>query len=268
MPDPMTESAPTTLACRQADISIASISVVQKLNVELRSGEFWALLGPNGSGKTTLLNSLAALRPLDAGRVELDGADIHTLPRRQLARQLGMLQQHSNYYFDSSVIQAALTGRHPHLGLWGRESRADYDLAAEALRKVDLEGFDQRAVTNLSGGESRRLAFASLLVQQTPVMLLDEPSNHLDLRHQVSIMQMVHQHSVQRGGIALAAMHDINLAMAFCSHVMLLLGNGEWRAGPVSEILTAVNLEQTFSCPIDTVRGKEGLRFYPLVGQG
>ncbi len=262
----MTETLPTILVCRQTDISIAAISVVKNLDVELRSGEFWALLGPNGSGKTTLLNSLAALRPIDAGRVELDGADIHTLPRRQLARKLGMLQQHSNYYFDSSVIQAALTGRHPHLGLWGRESPADYELATEALRKVDLEGFDQRAVTNLSGGESRRLAFASLLVQQTPVMLLDEPSNHLDLRHQVSIMQMVHEHSVQRGGIALAAMHDINLAMAFCSHVMLLLGNGEWRAGPVREVLTAANLERTFSCPIDTVRGKEGLRFYPLTG--
>lgn len=260
----MTPFASPGLACRQVDVSIAAIAVVQGLNLELRPGEFWALLGPNGSGKTTFLNSLAALRPVDAGQVALDGTDIHTMPRRQLARQLGMLQQHSSYYFDASVIQAALTGRHPHLGWWGRESPADFELAAQALRNVDLEGLEQRVVTSLSGGEARRLAFASLLVQQTPIMLLDEPSNHLDLRHQVSIMHLIRHHCRQLDGIALAALHDINLAMAWCSHALLLLGKGAWLAGPVAEILTVENLERTFSCRVEAVQGKEGLRFYPL----
>jgi iron complex transport system ATP-binding protein len=177
---------------------------------------------------------------------------------------MGMLQQHSSYYFDSSVVQAVLTGRHPHLGRWEREGPADFALAREALIKVDLEGFEQRSVINLSGGEARRLAFASLLVQQTPLLLLDEPSNHLDLKHQISIMHMIRQHSLQQGGIAVAALHDINLAMAYCSHVLLLQGNGQWQAGPCQEMLTVERLEQTFACPVEALQGQEGLRFYPL----
>lgn len=260
----MNTSKAETLGCKEVDVSIAGIQVVEQLNLDIRGGEFWALLGPNGAGKTTLLNSLAGLRAIDAGTIELSGADIHAIPRRNLALRMGMLQQHSSYYFDSSVLQTALTGRHPHLGRWERETPADFEMARAALGKVDLEGFDQRSVTSLSGGEARRLAFASLLVQQTPVILLDEPSNHLDLRHQVSIMQMIQQHSVQQGGIAVAALHDINLAMAYCSHVLLLQGKGEWQAGPCSDMLTAASLEQTFSCPVEALQGKEGLRFYPL----
>lgn len=260
----MNTSGAETLGCKQVDVSIAAVQVVKGLNLEIRSGEFWALLGPNGSGKTTLLNSMAGLRAVDSGTIELSGVDLHAIPRRELARRMGMLQQHSSYYFDSNVLQTVLTGRHPHLGLWEMEGPKDFELASSALRKVDLEGFDHRSVTNLSGGEARRLAFATLLVQQTPVILLDEPSNHLDLRHQVSIMQMIREHGLQQGGIALAALHDINLAMAYCSHVLLLQGDGAWQAGPCSELLTAENLEQTFSCPVEALRGKEGLRFYPL----
>ena len=260
----MNRSVPESLSCQQVDVSIAAVQVVKQLNLEVHSGEFWALLGPNGAGKTTLLNCLAGLRAVDAGTIELSGMDIHSIPRRQLARRMGMLQQHSSYYFDSSVMQTVLTGRHPHLGRWEWESPADFEMSREALRKVDLEGFDQRSVTSLSGGEARRLAFASLLVQQTPVILLDEPSNHLDLRHQVSIMHMIRQHSLQQGGIAVAALHDINLAMAYCSHVLLLQGNGKWLAGPCMEMLTVASLEQTFACPVEALQGKEGLRFYPL----
>jgi len=252
------------LRCRQLDVSIAGIRVVKQLDLELKSGFFLALLGSNGAGKTTLLNCLAGLRPPDHGTVELGDQNIHRMPRRTLARQLGMLQQHSTYVFDSSVMQTALTGRHPHLGLWERESPADHDLARSALNKVDLDDFEHRCVTSLSGGEARRLAFASLLVQQTPIMLLDEPSNHLDLKHQVKIMQMIRELSVQQGGIAIAALHDVNLAMSYCNYALLLMGSGEWRAGPIDEMLTESSLEQTYGCAVERLQGKTGARFYPI----
>ncbi len=252
------------LQCRQLDVSIATVQVVKQLELEIKPGSFLALLGSNGAGKTTLLNCLAGLRAPRHGKVELGGLDIHTMPRRKLARQLGMLQQHSAYVFDSSVLQTALTGRHPHLGLWERESPADFELAGTALSSVDLEGFEQRCVTSLSGGEARRLAFASLLVQQTPIMLLDEPSNHLDLKHQVQIMQMIRQLSVHQGGIAIAALHDINLAMSFCSHALMLLGSGKWLAGPIEEMLTESSLEKTYGCAVERLQGKSGVRFYPI----
>jgi len=252
------------LRCRQLDVSIAAIKVVKQLDMDLKSGSFLALLGSNGAGKTTLLNCLAGLRPPDHGTVELDNQNVHSMPRRALARKLGMLQQHSAYVFDSSVLQTVLTGRHPHLGLWERESPADHHLARSALSRVDLQGFEHRCVTSLSGGEARRLAFASLLVQQTPLMLLDEPSNHLDLKHQVKIMQMISELSVQQGGIAIAALHDVNLAMSYCSHALLLMGSGSWMAGPIDEMLTESSLEQTYGCAVERLQGKSGTRFYPL----
>jgi iron complex transport system ATP-binding protein len=129
---------------------------------------------------------------------------------------------------------------------------------------VDLAGFEHRSVTSLSGGEARRLAFASLLVQQTPVMLLDEPSNHLDLKHQVQIMHMIRDLSTNRAGIAIAALHDVNLALSYCSHALLMLGSGEWQAGPITEILTESSLELTYGCPVERLQGKNGFRFYPL----
>jgi iron complex transport system ATP-binding protein len=253
----------TTLACRQLDVSIAAVQVVKQLQLEMQAGSFWAVLGANGVGKTTLLNCLAGLRPTDQGTVELNGEDVHTQPRRPLARRLSMLQQHSAYVFDSTVLQAALTGRHPHLGWWEREHQADFDLVRQALTRVDLAGFENRRVTSLSGGEARRLAFATLLVQETPVIFLDEPSNHLDLRHQLQIMQLARELTL-RPGIAIAALHDVNLALGYCSHALLLLGSGEWLAGPVSEVITESSLERTYGCAVEQLQGRNGARFYPL----
>jgi len=250
--------------CIQLDVSIAAVQIVQQLEIEIRPGSFVALLGSNGAGKTTLLNCLAGLRAPDRGTVELGGLDVHKIPRRKLAQKLGMLQQHSAYVFDSSVIQTVLTGRHPHLDLWERESPADFELARSALDSVDLEGFEHRCVTSLSGGEARRLAFASLLVQQTPVILLDEPSNHLDLKHQVQIMQMIRQLCLQQDGIAIAALHDVNLALSYCSHALLLLGSGQWQAGPIEEMLNEISLERTYGCAVERLQGKTGPRFYPI----
>jgi iron complex transport system ATP-binding protein len=263
----MTAGELISLSCRQLDVSIAGVQVVKQLQLEMAAGSFWAVLGANGAGKTTLLTCLAGLRPMDHGTVELSGEDVHTQPRRHLARRLSMLQQHSAYVFDSTVLQAALTGRHPHLGWWEREHQSDFNLVQEALARVDLQGFEHRRVTSLSGGEARRLAFATLLVQETPVILLDEPSNHLDLRHQLQIMQLARELTC-RPGIAIAALHDVNLAMAYCSHALLLLGSGEWLAGPIAEVISESSLERTYGCAVEQLQGRNGARFYPLAAPG
>jgi len=256
----------SVLACEQVDIRIAGIQVANDLNLEIRPGEFWGLLGPNGIGKTTLLKALAGLDEPDRGRVLLESRDINVLPRKLLARHIGMLQQHTVYVFDSSVMQTVLTGRHPHLGYWERERPEDYAKATEALSAVDLQGFAQRSVTGLSGGEARRLAFATLLVQEPDIMLLDEPTNHLDLRHQLAIMQMIRDHTRHGDCCALAALHDINLAARFCSHVVMLFGEGEWCAGETSSMLNEASLEQLYGCPVERIESTSGPRFHPEAG--
>jgi iron complex transport system ATP-binding protein len=254
----------TRLSCAHLDLGIAGISVVADFNIELAPGSFWGLLGSNGVGKTTLLKCMAGLLPPGSGQVLLASRPIDQLPRRSLARHVGMLQQHTAYVFDSSVMQIALTGRHPHLGYWQRESAADMDKAQAALAAVGLDGFAERSVTGLSGGEARRLAFASLLVQEAEIMLLDEPTNHLDLRHQVQIMGMIRERTRAGGGAAIAALHDVNLAAAYCSHVVMLFGQGQWCAGRSADMLNEASLQRLYGCAVERLDGHQGSRYYPL----
>jgi iron complex transport system ATP-binding protein len=251
------------LGCRELSVSIADIRVVEGLVLDLQPGQFWGLLGPNGIGKTTLLRCLAGLDNPFGGRVLLASRPVEELPRKLLARHLGMLQQHTVYVFDSSVMQTVLTGRHPHLGYWERESAQDLAMANDALAAVDLTGFAARGVTGLSGGEARRLAFATLLVQEPEVMLLDEPTNHLDLKHQLQIMSMIRERTGD-GRAAIAALHDINLAARFCSHVLMLFGDGKWCAGETAEMLSEASLQRLYGCPVERLESRGGPRFHPL----
>ena len=251
------------LRCEALNVRIAGIRVVDGLDLEIRRGQFWGLLGPNGIGKTTLLKCLAGLDEPAAGKVRLESKDINSLPRKLVARHIGMLQQHTVYVFDSSVMQTVLTGRHPHLGYWERERSGDYDKARKALDEVDLEGFSARSVTGLSGGEARRLAFATLMVQEPDLMLLDEPTNHLDLRHQLRIMRMVREGTREKGHSAFCALHDINLAARYCSHVLMLFGNGEWCAGETGDMLSETSLEKLYGCPVERFESATGPRFHP-----
>ena len=252
------------LSCKNLDVRIATIQVVNGLNLDIRRGEFWGLLGPNGIGKTTLLKCLAGLDEPAGGQVQLESKDIDALPRKLLARHIGMLQQHTVYVFDSSVMQTVLTGRHPHLGYWERERPGDHERAREALSAVDLEGFSNRSVTGLSGGEARRLAFATLMVQEPDLMLLDEPTNHLDLFHQLSIMRMVRQRTQEGGNSAFCALHDINLAARYCTHMLMLFGDGDWCAGTSVEMLNETSLERLYGCPVERFDSATGPRFHPL----
>ncbi|MCP4046893.1 MAG: ABC transporter ATP-binding protein [Gammaproteobacteria bacterium] len=252
-----------TLVCQSVDVSIAGKIICSQMNLELMPGQFWGLLGPNGIGKTTLLKCMAGLDPPDSGLVLLENQEITKLPRRAVARLLGMLQQHTVYIFDASVLETAMTGRHPHLGYWEREGPQDKQKALAAIRAVDLEGFESRSVTGLSGGEARRLAFASLVVQEPAILLLDEPTNHLDMKHQIRIMNHVEAQIIKEQRSAMIAMHDVNLAARYCSHILMLYGDGDWQAGPVDELLNLENLERLYQCPVESVQTSTGKRFLP-----
>jgi len=256
----------SVLECSKVNVRIAGIQVAHDLNLKIQPGQFWGLLGPNGIGKTTLLKCLAGLDQPAAGQVLLESRNINELPRKLLARHIGMLQQHTVYVFDSSVLQTALTGRHPHLAYWEREGARDLEKARIALDAVDLRDFQERSVTRLSGGEARRLAFAALLVQEPEIMLLDEPTNHLDLKHQVKIMGMIQSRTLSGRHSAFAALHDINLAASYCSHVVMLFGEGHWCAGPTGEMLNETSLEKLYHCTVERLEGASGPRFHPAPG--
>lgn len=253
----------TQLSCQSLNVSIGGNAICHDLNLQISAGQFWGLLGPNGIGKTTLLKCLAGLTAPDHGEVILENQHLESLPRRAIAKLLGMLQQHTVYVFDASVMDTALTGRHPHLGYWEREGADDQLKATAALQAVDLEGFENRSVTRLSGGEARRLAFAALMVQEAKILLLDEPTNHLDIKHQIRIMNQMERLVVTEGRAALAALHDVNLAARYCSHILMLFGDGQWQAGPTDEMLSQQRLEKLYQCEVESVNTSNGIRFLP-----
>ena len=253
----------TQLSCQSLDVSIGGKAICNNLNLQISVGQFWGLLGPNGIGKTTLLRCLTGLNEPDKGEVLLENQNLNKLPRRAIAKLLGMLQQHTVYVFDASVMDTALTGRHPHLGYWEREGADDHLKAAAALRAVDLEGFENRSVTGLSGGEARRLAFASLIVQEAQILLLDEPTNHLDIKHQIRIMNQMEKLVIDEQRSTLAALHDVNLAARYCSHVLMLFGDGQWQAGTSEEMLNQQRLEKLYLCEVESVTTSNGVRFLP-----
>ena len=251
------------LRCEALQAVIGGVTVVRGLDQAFGPGEFWGVLGANGAGKTTLLRHLAGLLEAESGQVRLHDRALADWPRRALARTLGMMQQQNSYVFEASVLQVALTGRHPYLGPFRREAGEDHERALRAIERVDLGPLAERSVTRLSGGEARRLAFATLLVQDPDVLLLDEPTNHLDFRHQVRVMRTIGDLVYGSGRVALTALHDVNLAATYCSHVLMLFGNGEWRAGPAAELLTGDNLERLYQCPVSAIETPDGRRFHP-----
>jgi iron complex transport system ATP-binding protein len=227
----------------------AGKSLFHELTLEILPGQSWGLLGQNGSGKTSLLHCLAGLAKPQSGQIELLGRDIQQMPRKALAQQLGLLTQDEQESFPLRLLDAALAGAFARSGLWGLNSAADRALALDILEKLELA--PERLSTGLSGGERRRLGLARLLVQNPRLALLDEPDSHLDICRKGQMLQLVRQHFCTNERACLMSLHDLNLAQGFCSHLLLLFGDGRWLAGAVDEVLTEENLERLFGCPIE-----------------
>jgi iron complex transport system ATP-binding protein len=215
----------TTLEALGLGVAVPGRVLAENFASTLRGGEFVALLGGNGTGKSLLLRTLAGLRPASAGAVRLDGHDIGSLPRRQIATRLGFLPQDPDAPPQGSLFESVLLGRFAHLGFWERSGAEDGRRATRALHDVDLASLGVRELATLSGGEQRRAAIARLLVQSPSIYLLDEPTNHLDPAQQLGILGHL-RGLVQSGATVVASLHDPNLALRFADRVWLLSGRG------------------------------------------
>ena len=256
----------TLLSARALDVSIGNIRICQALELAIAAGERWAILGRNGVGKSTLLATLAGLRAADAGELRI--GTVSPTPSfpvpamRHLARIRGVLPQQQNDPFPSTVLETALVGRHPHLGRWDWESPADRTIARQALAAVGLADFAEREVHTLSGGERQRLAVAQLLTQQPQLFLLDEPLTHLDLAHQVAVMDLF-KRTTEHDAALIAILHDPGFAVRYCDHALLLFGEGEWQAGPSQDIITEKNLSRLYGYPLHEIRSDNDRWFIP-----
>lgn len=230
------------------------------LTIAVERGECWAIVGPNGAGKTSLLRTLAGLAQPWRGSVRYNGRALASLAPRDRARERSILPQDSQDAFPATVLETALIGRHPYLSRFAWESDSDIARAREALARFGLSGFEDRDVRTLSGGERRRAALASLLVQDTPLALLDEPSSHLDVAQQAAALDVFVQLARERARGVVMVLHDLHLATRFCDHA-IAIGGGNAYAAWASEVLTASSLSTLFDRPLAELVG-EGLRTF------
>jgi iron complex transport system ATP-binding protein len=250
----------TMLKTYDLHIEIAGKAVCGDLRLEVARTQIWGVLGINGVGKTTLLHTLAGLRQPQGGRIELCHQPIASISTRKLAQTVGVLFQDMYDPFPSTVLETALIGRHPYATNWQWESTEDQRIAAQALHNVQMRDFADRQLNTLSGGERQRVAIAALLAQQPDLYFLDEPTNHLDLQHQHSILK-VFRGLAEGGAAAVMTLHDVNLAARYCSHVLLLQGNGKCIAGAAEELLTDRTLSRLYGYPITRVDSPAGAVF-------
>jgi iron complex transport system ATP-binding protein len=248
----MHNNTPLQFSCNSVRVSVAGRLLVDALELNVAAGELIAVLGQNGSGKSLTMHTLSGLRPADAGRVILNGRDLATTRRQEIARWLALLPQHVDDIFPATVLDTAMIGRHPHIGRLSWESDHDHSVANEALAAVGLAGLSTRDVLTLSGGERRRLAIAQVLTQQPHIYLLDEPTNHLDPQHQLDALQMFRD-KADAGNIVIASLHDVNLAVRYADRCLLLYGDGRWDLGATDEILDPTRLSELYSTPMEAI---------------
>ncbi len=237
------------LETRGLTVTVGEHTVTRDLDLRLARGERLAILGRNGAGKSTLLATLAGLRPAAGGEVRLDDRPYPALSAREAALRRGWLAQTAPDPFATTVLETALTGRHPHLGRWEWESAADATLARAALAKVGLGGFDQRQVATLSGGERQRLGLATLLTQAPSLYLLDEPLAHLDLNHQIASLELLARQAEAGAGVVMV-LHDPGLAARYCDRALLVFGDGTVTQGLCDQVLTARTLSCLYGYPL------------------
>jgi iron complex transport system ATP-binding protein len=219
--------------------------VLRELTFEIERGEFIGVVGPNGAGKTTLLRLLSGILTPTRGEIMLDGLSLRSISARERARRIAVVPQFEDVVFPFTVRSMVLLGRAPHLGGLGYERETDFAAADRAMRLADVTDIAERRVTDLSGGELHRVLIARALAQDTPLLLLDEPNAHLDIRHQVALFDLLLRlHADSRTIFCIT--HDLNLAAMYCSRILLLSEYTIVADGSPVDVLTPVMILRHF----------------------
>ncbi|MBC7107342.1 MAG: ABC transporter ATP-binding protein [Methanomassiliicoccales archaeon] len=225
--------------------SYRSFEVLKGISFDLRESEILGVIGPNGSGKTTLLKCINKILEPKQGEILLDGRKIRKMKRIEVARNLGYVPQNAYAGFDSpTVFDVVLMGRRPHIA-WQCCER-DTEKVWEILTMLGIERLAMRKFDELSGGQQQKVLIARALAQEAKVLLLDEPTSNLDIRHQLEVMNLIERLVTDNGLAGIAAIHDLNLASKYCDKVVMMKEGKIFAAGSADRVLTPENIEKVY----------------------
>ncbi len=235
----------TLIETRGVSYSVAEKRIIDRISISVKRGEFVGLVGPNGAGKTTLLRLLIGVLPPTSGEILLEDRRLQEIRIRERARRVSYLSQEATTVFPYPVLDILLMGRYPFLGRFRRESESDLEKASRALAYVGLRGFEERYFNELSGGERQLVLFAKILVQETELLLLDEPTSNLDIKHQDQFFSMACELSREKKAVV-AAVHNLNIASQYCSRLILLHRGRVATEGKPEEVLRSEQLDPVY----------------------
>ena len=233
--------------------------ILKDITFNVNKGEFLGIVGPNGSGKSTLLRNLDGILKPQAGEILIEKKNQKDMHRREIAKKIGYVAQKEGAIFPTTVFETVLMGRKPHI-TW-TETKEDKKIVAETLERLELGNFALRDINQLSGGERQKVYIARALVQQPKILLLDEPTANLDLKHQIEVLDLLYE--TKRNGVAIIiAIHDINLALKYCDKI-LILNKGVIFASGGKEILSKENIEIVYGVKVSIIQRGDRIFIMP-----
>jgi iron complex transport system ATP-binding protein len=246
------------LKVENISVSYGARLALNKVSLELPAGCILGLIGPNGAGKTTLLRALCGVLPLRSGAIRVDGSELTRLSAMQRARLMAVVPQANHLPPAFTAWETVLLGRTPYLNWLGQVSSRDEEAARQAMERTHTIDLAERRIGELSGGEQQRLLLARALAQGAPILLMDEPTTHLDLQYQYSLLEQVKKLAHEDHLAVLVALHDLNLVERYADRVVVLVGGELVAAGKPAEVLTAPLLSQVYCLPLSVIQTRPG----------
>jgi len=243
------------LKVKNVSFSYDSIEALKGVSFEAEEGKILGIIGPNGSGKTTLIKCINKVLKPQEGVVLLDDINLATLNQKEIAQKIGVVPQFS-FRFPFTVFDTVLMGRFPYLKRFAREKKEDFDIVEECFNLCGISHLAERLITEISGGEYQKVIIARALAQRPEVLLLDEPTLHLDINHQIEILELLKSLAKKKNLIVIMVSHDLNLAARFSDKILILKKGKIFKVGLPDEVFTPSVLKEVYGIEVEVLKDK------------